>query len=321
VARSLLARRYAYSRFSQGRIDEALRWAELAAHHAEESCDKGALAQAWEMLNAIHAGSGRPEPLPYGLLALEANRELGDLAPQAHCLNNLAVEAFTHGRWGEALSQYRQATEIFRRIGDTAGEGNAAYNQAELLMRQGRHEEAAPLLAEVLLIARAVEDDELVALVLREQAQALADVADVDTGLALLDQARQRFTELDEADEVTVSDVVRAEMLLLAGRHEDAGRVLDDLVADGGPDRLDGVAARCHRISAGVRRSEGRLAEARDELLAGLEQAVAEEDRFEQALVLHDLVDLARASGEPEDPEMVSRARTILDAMGVLSAR
>src|SRR4029079_8607630 len=37
MARSLLARRYADSRFRQGRVDDALQWAELAARAAEES--------------------------------------------------------------------------------------------------------------------------------------------------------------------------------------------------------------------------------------------------------------------------------------------
>ena len=74
------------------------------------------------MLNAIHAGSGRAEPVPYGELALEAYTGLGNLPRQGHCLNNLAVQAFGAGRWKEALTSYRQAEDIFRRIGDTAAE-------------------------------------------------------------------------------------------------------------------------------------------------------------------------------------------------------
>lgn len=329
VARSLLARRYAYSRFSQGRVDEALRWAETAARHAEESLDKGALAQAYEMLNAIHAGSGREEPLPYGRLALQANRELGDLPPQGHCLNNLAVEAFTHGRWDEALVEYRQATDIFRRIGDTASEGNAAFNQAELLVRQGRFEEAAALLPEVLLIARAVEDDELVALALREQAQTVAGQADVDGsadgevdgGLAVLDESRRLFAELGEEDELVMTDLVRTEMLLRAGRTPAAAQVLDGLRPAEGVAALDGMAARWHRLAAHVHSARGGLTEARDEIMAGLERAVVEEDRFEQALLLRDLVELSRRTGEPADADVEAQARDLLDSMGVVSGR
>ena len=82
MARSLLARRYADSLFSQGRVDEALQWADVAARAAEESADKDTLAKAYEVLNYIYAGSGRAEPFPYGRLALQAYVELGNLRHQ-----------------------------------------------------------------------------------------------------------------------------------------------------------------------------------------------------------------------------------------------
>ncbi len=182
MARSLLARRYADSRFRQGRIDDALHWAELAARAAEESVDKATLAQAYEILNYIFASSGRDEPLPYGRLALQAYVELGNLRPQGRCLNNLALQDFAAGRWDESLEKLRRATDIFRRVGDSAVEGNASYNQAELLVRQRRYVEAGELLPDVQRIARAVEDDELVALAQRERARVLAGSADLDAG-------------------------------------------------------------------------------------------------------------------------------------------
>ncbi|MGH3348936.1 MAG: adenylate/guanylate cyclase domain-containing protein [Nocardioides sp.] len=319
AARSRLARRYAYSRYAQGRIDEALRWAEAAARHAESSHDKGALAQAYEMLNGIYAGSGRTEPVPYGRLALQANRELGDLPRQGHCLNNLAVEAFTHGRWDEALAQYRQAGQIFRRTGDSASEVNAAYNQAELLVRQGRFAEAAELLPEVLLVARAVEDEELVALALREQAQVQAATGDPEGGMSLLDDVRRRFDLLEEPHELVVTDLVRVETLVRAGRSQDAGHLLAELVPAGGRAHLDGISARWHRLWALVHRSSGDLASAREAILVGLERASGDGDLFEQALLLREMVALTQLLGEAEDPDAVARARGLLDSLGVVA--
>jgi class 3 adenylate cyclase/tetratricopeptide (TPR) repeat protein len=318
AARSRLARRYAYSRYAQGRIDDALRWAEAAGRYAEESLDKEALAQAYEMLNGIYAGSGRPEPLPYGQLALQANRELGDLPRQGHCLNNLAVEAFSHGRWEEALIQYRQAAEIFRRTGDSASEVNAAYNQAELLVRQGRFAEAAELLPEVLLVARAVEDEELVALAMREQAQVLAATGDPDGAVALLDEVRRRFDLLEEEQELVVTDLVRVETLVRVGQAQAAGQLLDQLVPAGGRAQLDGISARWHRLSALVLRARGELASARAAILDGLERAAADADTFEQALLLRELVVLSQLQGELADPDVEARARGLLDSMGVV---
>jgi class 3 adenylate cyclase/tetratricopeptide (TPR) repeat protein len=318
AARSLLARRYAHSRLSQGSIDEALRWAERAAHSAEESLDKRALAQAYEAFLAIHAASGRAEPLPYGRLALQANRELGDLTAQGHCLNNIAVQAYLHGRWEEALVCYREATQIFGRTGDTASEGNAAYNQAELLVRQGRFAEAGELLDEVLVIARAVEDDELVALAMREQARVVAGSGDADEAVDLLREAGRRFEELDEPDERLVTDVVLAEVLLDAERVDGCTEVLDTLPDDVDPEALPGVAPRVRRLRGRVHAVHGRSDEAVAELLAGLGLAQRDHDRYEQALLLRELVGLGVHDAGAR--EGLGTYTEILASLGVISA-
>jgi class 3 adenylate cyclase/tetratricopeptide (TPR) repeat protein len=315
VARSLLARRYAHSRFSQGRIDEALHWADIAASEAEDAVDKDALAQAYEMLNAIYAGSGREEPLPYGRLALHAYTELGNLARQGHCLNNLANQDFTGGRWNESLANLQRAGDIFRRIGDAAAEGNAIYNQAELLVRQCRYDEARALLPDVLRIARAVEDDELVALAQREQARTLAESGDMDAAIAMLHDTRSRFETLDEPAEMLTTDLALVEVLQDAGWTAGAGEVLD-LIADGDV-RTTGMDATVHRLIGRQHLAEGRLDEARLMLEAGLELAVGEANRFEEGRLLVELAVLARQSGRP-DEETRRRALEILGSIGVV---
>ncbi len=318
VARSLLSRRYAYSRFCQGRIDDALHWAERAAAAAEEAVDKDALAQAYEMLNAIYAGSGREEPLPYGRLALLADTELGNLERQAHCLNNIAVQAFGAGQWNEALGSYRRAAGIFRRIGDTASEVNADYNQAELLVRQGCLDEAGALLPDVLLVARAMEDEELVALALREQAVTVAGNGDGTEAVTLLREARRVFEELEEASEIATTDVVLAEVLLAAGRTTESGDVLDGLTTVA--DDLAGLEARVHRLTGRLHALEGHPEEARRAVDAGLALAEREGDHYEQALLLRDLADLV-GPGADEQHGWGARAAAILASMGVVSGR
>ena len=296
VARSLLARRYAYSRFSQGRIDEALHWAEMAARAAEEAVDRDALAQAYEMLNAIYAGSGREEQLPYGRLALQAYTELGNLPRQGHCLNNLAVQAFTAGEWDQALASYREATDLFRRIGDTASEGNALYNQAELLVCQHRYDEAALLLPGVLRIARGGAG--------RRAGRAGAAGAGSDDG----GSGRRRRSGRPPAAH--------------AGRFDDAGGASRGAghrpgarrgpargrASRGGrrgarPGRRecgagDGASPTMHRLIGRHHASEDRLDEARLMLLAGLEVARRETNRFEEGLLLLELAALGPSGGE-----------------------
>ena len=55
---------------------------------------------------------------------------------------------------------FGEAADRYRRIGDSANEANVAYNQADVLIRQGRVTEAEPLLREALRTARAVDDQD-----------------------------------------------------------------------------------------------------------------------------------------------------------------
>jgi len=310
MARSLLARRYADSLFSQSRVDDALRWAERAALEAEESLDKDTLAKAYEVLNYVYAGSGREEPLPYGLMALQAYTELGNLRHQGWCLNNLAMQDFGAGRWNESLAKFRQATGLFRRIGDTAAEGNAMYNEAEILVRQDRYAAAAELLPGVLRIARAVEDDELVALALRETARSVAGAGDVDRGVAVLEDARSRFEAIGEPTEVWATDLALVEVLQGAGREGEAAKVLDVLREPDPPQ------AAFHRVVARRHLAEGRTDEARERLHAALAVAQDDGDRLEQGRILRDL---AALETDGPQPETARRAAEILNSIGVVA--
>jgi len=309
MARSLLARRYADSRFRQGRLDEALLWAERAARYAEESVDKFSLAGAYEVLNHIYAGSGREEPLPYGRLALQAYTELGDLRHQGWCLNNLAMQDFGAGRWNESLAKFRQATGLFQRIGDTAAEGNAIYNEAEILVRQRRYAEARDLLTDVLRIARAVEDDELVALAQREMARVVGGSGDADRAVSLVRDAHARFATLGEPSEVWATDLALVEILQQADRSGEAGEALELLGEPTGP------RATYDRLTAHQHLADGRPDEARSVLAVALAAAEEEADRLEQGLILHELAGLT----EKHDRHRAERrAGEVLDSIGVV---
>ncbi len=313
VARSLLARRYAYCRFSQGRIDEALRWAEVARRAADDAADEDALAQAHEMLNAIYAGSGREEPVPYGALALQAYTDLGNLPRQGHCLNNLAVQAFTAGQWDVALTSYRRATDLFRRIGDTAAEGNAAFNQAELLVCQRRHAEAAALLPEVLHIARAVDDEELVALALREQARTLAAPDDLDGAVAVLrtrGRASRRWASRARCGPPTWC-WSRCCWTPAGTRRREPRSGSWRAAADS--DR----SASEHRVLGRHHAAGGRTEEALLAVRRGLEVAARASNRYEEGLLLLELAALRGREADAGASDL-ARAREILGSMGVL---
>ena len=206
ATRSDLATRYALGRLSQGRHAEALRWATLAAREAEASGDKPTLALAYNSLHSAHQRAGVAEDVPYARLALMAYEELGDLAGQAHCTNNLGVFALEADRVAESVSLFARAREIFGRLGDEANEANATYNEADAMLRLGRYAEAEPLLRDALGIALAVGDEELVALVLRETGQTSLRLGRAQEALTHLAHARTRFLELGLEQELAALD-------------------------------------------------------------------------------------------------------------------
>ncbi|HJR39946.1 MAG TPA: adenylate/guanylate cyclase domain-containing protein [Nocardioidaceae bacterium] len=313
-ARSLLAMRYAISRFGQGRVDEALSWGDQAARDAEESVDKATLAQAYATLHGIYVAAGREARMPYGELALQAYTELGDLPGQADCTNNLAVSALDHNRWVEAAETFGRAAEVYRRIGDTAGEGNAIFNQADVLVRQGHLEPARLLLNEALRTARSVSDDELVALVLREIGRVSCRSGDFQHGMATLESARKLFADIDERAEIPGTDLVVCEALLLQGDLDGCLSLSEELFGPAADD--ESLWPGLHRIRGFAFLGAGRDDLAVLEFEAGVAAAEEQDNRYGRAF---NMLGLAMASGS-QDPRSVDReadASAILDGLGV----
>ncbi|HET6625967.1 MAG TPA: AAA family ATPase, partial [Nocardioidaceae bacterium] len=321
-ARSLLAMRYAISRFGQGRVEEALRWGDQAARDAEESVDQPTLAQAYATLHGIYVAAGRESQLPYGELALQAYTELGDLPGQADCTNNLAVSALDHNRWVEAAARFGVAAEIYRRIGDTQGEGNAIFNQADVLVRQGHLASGQELLDEALLTARSVSDDELVALVLRERGRVAARSGAFGTAMSTLAEARALFLEIDEPEEHPATDVVCCEALLLAGDHEACLDRSEALLASAAASEDPAVLPSLRRIRGFAYVQLGRCDAARREFEAGVAASEEQDNRYGRAL---NLLGLARTLEGSLDPagsralELQAEASGLLGGLGVVA--
>jgi tetratricopeptide (TPR) repeat protein len=272
-ARSRLAMRYAFGRLTQGRPRDALRWGAVAAQEAEDSADKATLAHAYNGLALAHLSSGEPEELPYGRLALHAYEELGDLAGQGHSANNLGMTAFQTGRWTEAREFLDRASGTFRRLGDEANLANAVYNLAELLVRQGELTRAEPLLQDVLRIARAVEDEELVALALREMGRVCGGTRRPEQALHALEDARRRFTALGLTQELVTVFTAEAECFLVSGRDADALARADEALAAAQASQAGTLLPTALRVRGFVLLAAGRPREAEPDLREALAAA------------------------------------------------
>jgi predicted ATPase/class 3 adenylate cyclase len=316
--RARLQQRYAVCRVSQGRYADARRWAGRALAEAEAANDLDAMAHAHTVLHSADlwsAGRGAEQHL---VTALNLFEQLGDLSGQAHALNNLAARRFYAGQWLEALPMFARAAESFRRVGDATNAANADYNRADVLVRQGRYDDAWLLLQETLRVARAVGDEELVALVLREQGRARSRAGDVQSGLMLLDQARVKLAKLGEPQEVVDTDIASAEAHLLAGRPEQALTLIEGALAEAASLQAVALLPAAHRVKAAALLARHAVVPARSAVAIGLQQSSSPEVALERGFLLATSALIAKEAGDPEAARLEDQARAALRTLGVV---
>jgi class 3 adenylate cyclase/tetratricopeptide (TPR) repeat protein len=316
--RSMLATRYAVCRISQGRYQDAAHWAQVGVAEAQAAADTPALAQAYLALHAVAVWNGEHQEVPYGERALALFEELDDVVGQAHCLNNLAMRAVFEGRWTAALEMFERAADSFRRVGDTTNAANAAYNQADLLIRQGRLDKAEALLKETSRVARAVHDEELAVLCMREYGRAASRGGRFAEAMEAFAEARARFVELGEPHEVVDTDAATAECLVLRGDWQEAYDLASDALSRANSLGAAQLVPALLRISGVALRQLGQLEGAREALAAGLHETDAPDVAHERGFLLLELAEVMRLSADPDAGTLQEEGEATLDALGVL---
>ena len=314
AARARLLSRRSVVLMSQGRYAQAARCALEAVQTAEQAGQDDALAQAHLVLHGVEVFTGSSSGVDHGETALALYTELGDLSGQAHAHNNIAMRLLLQGRWTEALEGFQRAAASFEKVGDAANAANAAYNSADLLNRQGRPQAALDVLAGVLRIAKAVDDEELRALVLREQGRAHHRAGRPDEGGRLLEEARALFHSLHEPHEVCETDIAVAEGHLLAGRSAEALAATQSVLTTITALRAATLLPSALRVRASAQSVLGDVAGAWASLREGLAVSAAPDLAHERGFLLAvqahlETVDLA-------DHE----AFAVLERLGVLRA-
>jgi class 3 adenylate cyclase/tetratricopeptide (TPR) repeat protein len=320
AARAQLQVRYAFCRVQQGRYADARRWAERGLTEAKQAHELKAQAMAHRVLHAVEVWSGGRDAEQHGETALLIFEQLGDLTEQAHMLNNIAVQRLAEGRWPDALHMFTRAAETYRRLGDAPGAANADYNRADVLVRQGRSDEALPLLQNTLRVARAVGDEDLVALVRKEMGRAQSRAGDVAAGLILLEEARTELTRLREPQEVVDADIASAEAHLLAGRPEQALVLIEGAVTAAASIHAATLLPSARRVQAAALLASGEVAQARAALAKGLRQSSSPDVAHERGFLLAVAARIARQDNDPDAERLADQAREALELLGVVRA-
>ena len=318
AVRAQLQVRYAFCRVQQGRYADARRWAERGLAEAEAAHELRAQAQAHRVLHAVEGWSGGPSAEQHGEKALRIFEQLGDLTEQAHMLNNLAGHRFYAGHWSDALLMFARAADTYRRLGDAPNAAGSDYNRAEVLVRQGRSDQALPLLQNTLRVARAVDDEDLVALVRKEMGKAKSRAGDVPAGLTLLEEARTQLIRLREPQEVVDADIASAEAHLLAGRSEQALPLIERALHEAASIHAARLLPSAFRVQAAALLATGEVTKAREALAEGLRQSSSPDVAHERGFLLAVAARIARRDDDPDADRIAEQAREALELLGVV---
>jgi tetratricopeptide (TPR) repeat protein len=302
----------------QGHPTEAIEWCRRAIDEAEASGARDAQARAYYILDWAYAALGRFDEAVHSMQALAIYEELGDLGGQGAILNNQGAIAYYQGRWSASIDFYDRAQQAWEKAGDRWSAAFAVVNRAEVLLDQGRLEEAEPLMKSSLRIARASKSASRIAEVARYYGVLLARLGRVDEALALLDEARTEFGRAGERGEVLVTDARIAESLVFAGRADEALELaVETLRRAGTGEGVFILMPMLERVRGLALMQLGRLEEARAALVESERRARADSADYEVALALDALVTLGLLEGRPAEKTERERDR-IFGRLGVV---
>jgi tetratricopeptide (TPR) repeat protein len=213
---------------------------------------------------------------------------------------------------------FTRAAETYRRLGDAANAADSDCNRAEVLVRQGRSDEALPLLQNTLRVARAVGDEDLVALVHKEMGRAQSRVGDAAAGLILLEEARNELTRLRELQEVVDADIASAEAHVLAGRPERALVLIEGAVTEAAAIHAATLLPSAYRVQATALFAMGQVVQAQAALAEGLKRSSSPEVAHERGFLLAVAAWIARQDNDPDAERLAEQAREALELLGVV---
>jgi len=298
-----------------GRNREALPWCHLAIEDATTSGDRAVLARAYTVLDLTALALGNLEDMTHLPTALSIFEDLDNLAEQAVVLTVLGAAAYSQGRWDEALAAFDRSRDASLRTGDFITAAYGTCNIAEILIDQGRFEEAEPGLYEVLELWRSVRHPAAAGARLNLGRCALqrGDYADA---LRLFEEAKESSSSVSGSASVE-ADAWLAECLIHNGEADTALTLVDAALSRENATGATTFVAKLHRLRGYTYGSLGRPADAFIEFERSLAVARARGSLYDIALTLEAIATVRRSIGAPPDRASDAERRRLLEQLGV----
>ncbi|MGA9278900.1 adenylate/guanylate cyclase domain-containing protein [Ilumatobacter sp.] len=287
--------------------------ADLAERHGEHA----ALARAYHAIFLAETLLGGTDKALWARRALDLYEAIGDIEGQAEMTNNLGVIAYFDSRWDETVTRYEQAIDADRRIGNLLDASLTAANIGEVLVNQGRLDEAEPLLRDAARVVRA-SDYGAAPFVEMHLGRLLTAQGDFGEAERLLRAGVEQWRASGRAASAYEMSVYLADCLVRSGRPHEGLDILERATgADAGEIAIFQAAAALVEATAFIELE--RVDEATAAICRGVRAARERSLTFDLARLLL----LAGDIGPPFDrclgtPEPAEEARRLLDRLGVL---
>ncbi|HET6966854.1 MAG TPA: AAA family ATPase, partial [Ornithinibacter sp.] len=272
-------------RVEQERLGDAMLWAERAAAGARAAEDPERLVLALVFLDTVEIYMGVPGLGARHLEALQICIDEGLRPLEEVVRGNLGTLSYFAGRWTEAAEWYRTAREVAMEVGKDFGAAETGVNLAELLINQGKVEDAELLLTDALRVLRASG----AALFIAQGEVQLARVRLLRGEHAAAEElgavTARRLLELDKATSALEASLVQADAMIREGRPQEALTTIDAAERAASTEAASALPRICLQRSRALL-ALGRFAEAEELVTTGILAARETQVPYDEALLL-----------------------------------
>jgi tetratricopeptide (TPR) repeat protein len=215
-----------------GRLEVGQQWAMVAQLRARSLKDRMMEVRALNVCGAIALERGGIDEATYFFTrAQEEATGDNDMAAVGRCANNLGIIANLQGDYRRAVTAYTRAITAYEQAHFPRGVVEARHNLGMACRAQGQLDRALETANRAIEEAQRLGDQQLTA-------QAVAGLAEIhvargesDLAIAAVDRAIATHRELKDPVREAEDLRIKAGALALAGRHDDAGIMLCEVVS------------------------------------------------------------------------------------------
>ncbi len=263
------------------------RKAALAAIEAAQSVDDDiALARALSVLDYSLVMLGDLTAATNSERSLEIYREHGRLDQEGQVAQNLGVMAYWRGDWVGALEFYREGRTALDRVGNVVEVARADSNIGEVLVNQGRFDEAEEPLFSARRVHAASGFDEGIAFVDILIGRMFGLRGELDQSSQYLESAIAASRGLRLDADILEASIHLADAACRSGDPAAGLRILDRATGEAPDEHLDFFAPLLARVRGSILDADGQHDEAMSVLKGGLAEASDRGDTYEAALLV-----------------------------------